>query len=132
MPPVNTTLPNSIPEGPSGGATELQPDMPPVDDTALDVSATDMHSAGHASEIGKQTGGKTPSLPLYDTLDPGMMSGQRDKDSEPEEIGDDEILIRQVVSDDSAAAGHANPTPGQDDDDEALLHSLLEEDLAGC
>lgn len=131
MPPVNSTLPNVTFEGLSNGSSESQPDMPPLDDTAFDGSATDMHPTRHASEISKQTSGKTPSAPLYDTLDPGMALGQ--EGSEKEEVGDDEMLIRQAVSNKSAEVGHASPTPGQDDDDEALLHSLLaEEKLAGC
>ena len=128
IPPVNSTLPNSALEGPSNEASELQADMPPLDETALHGTATDMHSAGHASEIGQQTGGKTASAPLYDTLDPGMTLGQAG--SKQEADGDDEMLIRQVVSDESAGAVHARPAPGQDDDDEALLRSLLEEEEA--
>lgn len=136
MPPVHSTLPNSALEGPSHGASEQQPDMPPLDDTAFDGPATDMHPAGRASDTRKQTGGKTASVQLYDTLDPGMTLGQGG--SEQEEGGDDEMLIRQAMSNDSAGVtmSHASPAPVEDDNDEALLHSFLEEEeaaqLAGC
>ena len=125
MPPMDSTLPNITLEH-SDGVLESEPDMPPLDDTALDaVAATNIHSAEHAPQIGKQTGGKTLPAPLYDTLDPGMTLGPRD--GEQEEVGDDEMLIRQAVNDESAGAVHSSPTPGQDDD-EALLQSLLEEE----
>ena len=123
MPPVNSTLPSSTLQGPSSGASESQPDMAPLDDTALDGSATDMQSDEHAPQVGKEKGGNTSSALLYDTLHPGMTLGQAGSRHE-----EDEMLIRQAVSDESAGAGHASPTPGQNDDDEALLHSLLEEE----
>ena len=127
MPPLNSTLLNSALEGPSIGASESQPYMPPLDDTALDGSATDVQLDEHPPQVGKETGGNTSSVPLYDTLDPGMTLGQAG--SEHEEVGEDEMLIRQAVSNESAGAGHTSPAPGQDDDDdEALLHILLEEE----
>lgn len=134
MPPVSNTLPNSIPEGPSHGALEAQHDVPSSNDMEMHSKGLDMQAAEQAAHLGKETSGKTAAAaaaaPMYDTLDldPSMTLGQVGSEQEEEEVGDDEMLIRQAVSDEAAGAGRTSPCPGQDDDDEALLQSLLEEE----
>ncbi|KAL3161372.1 hypothetical protein ABBQ32_010265 [Trebouxia sp. C0010 RCD-2024] len=120
VPPVDSTMPSSAMDLSSGGL-ESEPNMPPLNDTAVDfMDTTDMQSAEHAPQVRRETGGKAL---LHEGH--GMPAGRAG--SIQEEVGGDELLMQQVVDEELAGAGHSSPAPGQDDDDEALLHSLLNE-----
>lgn len=121
MPPMDNTLPPSALDS-RNRVLESEPGMPPLDDTAVDSRTTgDIQSTECASPLGTEAGGKTV---LHEVC--GMRADQAGNGHE--EVGDDELLLKQAVAEELLGAGRSSPAPVQDDDDEALLHSLIDEE----